>query len=351
MNKKFYITFILLFLSAIGAKAEVITGNGIIEEKTVALDKFEQLSCNVYAEITINKGEEQNVHLKGDSNILDYIIFESEGLATTITSPQNIMLNDYTLEISITVENLKAYTNNAAGETFIKGAFGNYEEMSIEANGSSNINITGDLEGNSKLNLFVNGSGDILLNGSINNTNELNITTQGSGDIDCQQSSNNISTAVYRTSGSGGIGACLIKANDVECSCTGSGSMDLYAANTLNATLHAVGSVYYYGSPTIESNITSIGELVAGDDADCMEATGTLEIESNKEELMICPNPVANHFSIKNLKKATTIRVYDINGGLILHRTVSPNEKINITELPKGVYMVKMPEQTIRLVK
>jgi len=76
-------------------------------------------------------------------------------------------------------------------------------------------------------------------------------------------------------------------------------------------------------------------------------------IYGTTEGITLYPNPAENEFSVKNLPdEGASIMVYRIDGKLVLQQEVySEYETINIEDLERGLYLVKIGEQTIRLIR
>jgi hypothetical protein len=71
-------------------------------------------------------------------------------------------------------------------------------------------------------------------------------------------------------------------------------------------------------------------------------ATGYDEIAGNDNSAILYPNPATDGFYIETGKKSMTISVYNLNGTIILTRQVTGNDFVNISSLPKGMYIVKL---------
>lgn len=127
---------------------------------------------------------------------------------------------------------------------------------------------------------------------------------------------------------------------------------------------------YYYLSSPFESwakfylsesafNLDPNCGIIAGDSLTSLQFTNTGSLYSS-EDLIIYPNPAKNEFYI-DLNKLPdifeTIEIYSINGNVIKSQILVGSEinKIDITSLDKGLYIVKLLSndkvQIIKLVK
>jgi len=73
----------------------------------------------------------------------------------------------------------------------------------------------------------------------------------------------------------------------------------------------------------------------------CENICNPTSIEENSKELQfIYPNPATNNIFISNLFEKSAIKIYDIQGKLVLQKKISNKEYVNISKLAKGVYQV-----------
>lgn len=74
---------------------------------------------------------------------------------------------------------------------------------------------------------------------------------------------------------------------------------------------------------------------------------GTEELHSDEEKLRVYPNPNNGTFTLNldkiTLKEAERAVIYDLNGRVVWQETVFKTLEIN-TNLPKGMYFLKLPE-------
>lgn len=71
--------------------------------------------------------------------------------------------------------------------------------------------------------------------------------------------------------------------------------------------------------------------------------TSTTELTNvSVTPLSVYPNPASTHFQIKGIEDKATLSVYGIDGKLIFNREYTNNEFISITDLTKGIYLLKI---------
>lgn len=116
-----------------------------------------------------------------------------------------------------------------------------------------------------------------------------------------------------------------------------------YAYNTADNDNTPTGDVIYKGSVTISPNLTSLNDLAA-----------------KVSDLTVFPNPVSGEFSLSFNATETmdaTAAMYNLNGDLVntlLDETISEGfytRTFNISNLPAGVYMVKISSGNASIVK
>jgi hypothetical protein len=74
----------------------------------------------------------------------------------------------------------------------------------------------------------------------------------------------------------------------------------------------------------------------------CEIICNTTSIEGGrKEKQLIFPNPTTDNIYISNLKEGVTIKIFDINGRVVLETKYSDKNPINISSLASGVYQIK----------
>lgn len=82
--------------------------------------------------------------------------------------------------------------------------------------------------------------------------------------------------------------------------------------------------------------------------------TSTPDIITNKLYYNIAPNPSTDFISINSLliNETTPIKIYDILGNLqLMYFIKNTHEKINISQLRRGVYIIMIGNKTMKLIK
>ena len=79
------------------------------------------------------------------------------------------------------------------------------------------------------------------------------------------------------------------------------------------------------------------------------EITGTEENHASAPYIL--PNPSSNHFIVRNLPETCQGRVFALDGRLVKAFEASEGSVIDISELPKGMYLLQIQGQTLKLMK
>jgi hypothetical protein len=80
-------------------------------------------------------------------------------------------------------------------------------------------------------------------------------------------------------------------------------------------------------------------------------STGIKNIKNSN--IKIYPNPTNNIINIEGLNKNenNTIQIFDVQGKLVITKTITEKGTIDLSELNKGVYVIKIGELAQRTVK
>ena len=63
------------------------------------------------------------------------------------------------------------------------------------------------------------------------------------------------------------------------------------------------------------------------------------------------PNPVEQYLLLGNIEEGQTVSVYSLEGRLLRTFKVSPNEPIDLGDLPSGLYILRILDKNLKLLK
>ena len=113
---------------------------------------------------------------------------------------------------------------------------------------------------------------------------------------------------------------------------------------------NAGSSKYCNGASSRASIISKYKWTITDGGFDC----SILGIEDfEKSKLKIYPNPTNNIINFEGLNKNenNTIHIFDVQGKLVITKTINEKGTIDLSELNKGVYVIKIGEVAQRIVK
>ncbi|SDI22510.1 head GIN domain-containing protein [Winogradskyella thalassocola] len=233
------ITILTLLLSTTLAsaqwgKSKKIKGDGNITTTTVSTDSYDDIKASGSMDFKLVKGTEGNISIKGDSNLMDYIVTEvkSNSLHIKIKDGYNLKPSE-TIVITIPYESISSVSLAGSGDVENSGTI-KADTFKVALAGSGDINLTIDAE---EIESKIAGSGDIKLKGV---TSNLTTVVAGSGDFDGD----------------------ALKSTNVDAKIAGSGDISVVCNGELNVAIAGSGDLKYSGKPTKKNtNISGSGSV------------------------------------------------------------------------------------------
>ena len=116
-----------------------IKGNGnVVEEKRKAV-KFDQVKASRGMNVYITQGNENEVIVKADENLLEYIVTEVEGRTLKVSATRSIG-KATSKKVLVTVRDLKEIEAVAGSNVFSNGVL-NSENLKLQGSAGSNIKV------------------------------------------------------------------------------------------------------------------------------------------------------------------------------------------------------------------
>ena len=232
--KKPTIPFVYLcFFSAI----VILSGCGKNDliTKSFETSTFSGITNNISADVHITCAATQSIEISAQENIMDNITLNVSGGMLTIDLLNNFSPITKPIDVYISIPQFSDYCLNGSGNMEMLNSFDSCGAVSLQINGSGNINA--DFSSNSVTTTMVNGSGNVDLKGF--SPNQI-ITIDGSGDVNAFPF-HTLNTVV---------------------NILGSGNCEVTADSTLNVNISGSGNVYYKGFPAINTNISGSGNIL-----------------------------------------------------------------------------------------
>lgn len=222
------------FCNAQNWNQERIKGSGNIVTTTRTTETYDKLSVSGSFDIVLTDGKEGNLTLKGDDNLLPYIITEVENNKLNIHFKKNYSFNYKSkITIEVPVESISQVMATGSGSIIGKKTL-KTDEFSITLSGSGDAKLEVIA---SKTIVVITGSGDIIMNGT---TQELEASVTGSGDVDCRN----------------------LQAKNAKATVSGSGDLSVNCTQHLEAKVTGSGDITYKGKPsTLDKKVSGSGNI------------------------------------------------------------------------------------------
>lgn len=229
----FFLTALLLStLSACNSLTNRKVGNGERETETISPGRFSEISLMGNYRVRLIEGQEEQISITTDANLLEYIETTLSGNQLRIESQANLDSEEET-EIEITYRDLD-YLSTA---------------------GAAVLENTGTLFSNT-LRIDMSGAGviDLLLE-----TNTLEVSISGAGAVDLEGSTELLEA---RISGAGSLGAYELYSRDCTISLSGVGGAEVHVEGTLDASISGLGGISYRGNPEqVIKDVSGLGSV------------------------------------------------------------------------------------------
>lgn len=189
-----------------------VRGSGKVVDETRPIRDFSSLDASGAYTIQIIVGENANLKISAEENLLKYIRTEVRGNTLIIDSKKNISPRKE-IKIYVTTPNLNSIDCSGANTIYAKGI----------------------------------------------NTDQFEVDLSGAGSIDLEGTAKNVNAGI---SGAGHIDAKNLKAKKTYITVSGAASAKVYASEYLDASVSGVGSIDYYGNPEkTKTDISGVGSI------------------------------------------------------------------------------------------
>ncbi|AXG72033.1 putative auto-transporter adhesin, head GIN domain [Kordia sp. SMS9] len=200
-----------------------IKGNGKVTTITRSTSDYDAVKVAGFFDVELVAGTEGNITLKGESNLLEYVMTEVDGDVLKIKTKKGYNLRTskrQSLVITVPFQDISKVSLSGSGDVYTKDT------------------IKADSFG-----MALAGSGDVIIDVE---TGKLKMAVSGSGDMTATGTADNAEIAL---SGSGDIHAYKLTAKSAKVSLAGSGDIRVHATDYLKARVAGSGDITYKGKP------------------------------------------------------------------------------------------------------
>ncbi|MFH0733998.1 MAG: head GIN domain-containing protein [bacterium] len=209
--KNYFVLAIAVFtLSACHFRSVKGSGNYNIEKRNI--DNFSELELSGAFDVNLIIDDKTSLEIKAEDNLMKYIKTEVHGNSLSISTKKNLNPKRK-IVINITTPQLSGVSVSGANDLGVKGL--KNEDFFVNLSGAGSVNVEGK-------------------------TDELQVDISGAANLHAKN----------------------LIANDVRIDISGASDADVYANNSLNATVSGVGNINYYGNPPkVLHRVSGIGSI------------------------------------------------------------------------------------------
>lgn len=235
MKKSILLIAMLLSVSVIQAQKK-IKGNGQITTVFRTTSNYDAVAFSGSFDYILVAGPEGKITIKGEENLLQYIITEVNNGTLNVKTQNRVNLQtsrNKTITITVPFETINSVSLSGSGDVWNEDVI-SATDFKTSVTGSGDVKLAVEAI---SIAADVTGSGDLVLRG---NADSLKVKVKGSGD--------------YK--------GFHLTANDVDVSVNGSGDAKVVCNGHLKARVSGSGDIRYAGTPkTEDSKITGSGSI------------------------------------------------------------------------------------------
>lgn len=228
--------FLAILSSVIFNSCESISGNGNIRDEIRDISNIHEIRTSGSIDIEIKNGDQYQLKVQDDENLLPYIITEVNNGVLNIHYKDGYSIMNSHGKVFVTAPNIEKIVTSGSADITSDGVISNSNQLELSTSGSGDIKMDVDAP---SVTATSSGSGDITLSGR-------------SKDFEC------------RISGSGDAKCGNLKSENAVVRVSGSSDVHVFASVNLKVNVTGSGDVYYGGNPSSpEIHITGSGTVKA----------------------------------------------------------------------------------------
>jgi hypothetical protein len=236
-----------------GGKTKTVVGSGRLRTETRKVRAIHAVTLLAPVSVHVVQGEKESLTISAEDNILPLITTESQrgvlvvdfrrGGADTIQPTKPIKLN-------LVVRELSEIDIPGASEVESPGLRAKTFSMSIGGSGSAKLKL-----GAEQTRIDIPGAGAVTVK---LNSAETRLSIPGAGTCRLTGMTDRLWVEI---SGAGKCAAAGLASREAHVSVSGSGTAEVFAHKTLDASISGTGKILYAGDAKVTSHITGMGTI------------------------------------------------------------------------------------------
>ncbi|MCL6275354.1 DUF2807 domain-containing protein [Muricauda sp. 2012CJ35-5] len=241
MKKLITLTLALSMMAVTNAQwGKKVRGNGDVVTIERSVGDYDAVSLAGWFDLEIVAGNEGEIILKGESNLLEYIKTEVKNGKLIVKQERGVNLRPSNwnsgITVTVPIEDINAVSLSGSGDVVSRTTI-KADDFDASMSGSGDVSLTVEAQ---SLNASLSGSGDINLEGS---ATDFSVQVSGSGDVK----------------------AYGLEAEFVTAQVSGSADIKVTANQSIDARVSGSGDISYRGNPKkIKSKASGSGDISKG---------------------------------------------------------------------------------------
>lgn len=212
MKIKYLLLIIVFVFGFTNCRFSGIKGNGDFASEQREIDNFDRLDLSGAFLVKVKIGNSTDLKIESDRNLLKYIKTVVKGNTLEISSKKDLRPKKK-IVIYITTPELNDVSVSGANDLFVNGL--KNDEFFVNLSGAGSVNVEGE-------------------------TDDLQVSISGAANLNAKD----------------------LIAENVSIDISGAADAEVYANESLNATVSGVGNVVYYGNPkSINPKVSGVGSI------------------------------------------------------------------------------------------
>lgn len=216
-----------------GPQGDGIVGSGVFVEEDRPVSGFSAVQLLSVASVFIEQGGRESVMVRAEDNVIDHVLTEVVAGVLEISTEAGVSFDDIgPIQVLVTARDLSSITLAGVGDIQVMGL--TFDELDLHSSGVGSMDMSA-IDGQ-RLTVRMEGVGEITMGGQVT---EQVVDLFGVGDYNAKRLRSVRAQVTVRS-----IGSATVRVSEY-----------------LAATIRGSGSIFYYGSPTVESDITGSGRI------------------------------------------------------------------------------------------